>query len=138
MGSPPIPARRLPTPPPLAALPPPLAPLERPYVPNSLHFSPPKKKVYTALTTAGTTKENTLLGMGSNGTKERGKNNVVNYRHFLSNSISTLNSPLRCIAHIDIDAAYAAMEMVRGGYDPSLPLAVQQWQGLVRDCLFLS
>mgnify|MGYP001573005871 CR=1 FL=1 len=41
-------------------------------------------------------------------------------------------NPLRCIAHIDIDAAYAAMEMARLGVDPATPLAVQQWNGLVR------
>ena len=35
------------------------------------------------------------------------------------------------IAHIDLDAFYAQCETVRLGLDPSKPLAVQQWQGLI-------
>jgi DNA polymerase eta len=35
------------------------------------------------------------------------------------------------IAHIDLDAFYAQCETVRLGIDPSNPLAVQQWQGLI-------
>lgn len=38
---------------------------------------------------------------------------------------------MRVVSHVDIDAAYAAMEMARLGLDPATPLAVQQWQGLV-------
>lgn len=34
-------------------------------------------------------------------------------------------------AHVDIDAAYAAMEMSRLKSDPSVPLAVRQWNGLI-------
>jgi DNA polymerase eta len=40
-------------------------------------------------------------------------------------------TPLRVIAHVDLDAFYAQCETVRLGIDPSLPLAVQQWQGLI-------
>ncbi|KAF2252093.1 DNA/RNA polymerase [Trematosphaeria pertusa] len=40
-------------------------------------------------------------------------------------------TPLRVIAHIDLDAFYAQCETVRLGIDPSKPLAVQQWQGLI-------
>ncbi|KAI3327195.1 impB/mucB/samB family protein [Xylariaceae sp. AK1471] len=40
-------------------------------------------------------------------------------------------SPLRVIAHIDLDAFYAQCEMVRLGIDKEQPLAVQQWQGLI-------
>lgn len=40
-------------------------------------------------------------------------------------------TPLRVIAHIDLDAFYAQCETVRLGIDPTLPLAVQQWQGLI-------
>jgi DNA polymerase eta len=40
-------------------------------------------------------------------------------------------TPLRIIAHVDLDAFYAQCETVRLGLDPSLPLAVQQWQGLI-------
>ncbi|KAF1988776.1 DNA/RNA polymerase [Aulographum hederae CBS 113979] len=44
---------------------------------------------------------------------------------------STPHSPLRCIAHIDLDAFYAQCEGVRLGIPPETPLAVQQWQGLI-------
>ena len=40
-------------------------------------------------------------------------------------------SPLRCVAHIDLDAFYAQCEMVRLGVPEDQPLAVQQWQGLI-------
>jgi DNA polymerase eta len=40
-------------------------------------------------------------------------------------------TPLRVIAHVDLDAFYAQCETVRLGIDPSKPLAVQQWQGLI-------
>jgi DNA polymerase eta len=40
-------------------------------------------------------------------------------------------TPLRVIAHVDLDAFYAQCETVRLGLDPALPLAVQQWQGLI-------
>ncbi|KAF1849138.1 DNA/RNA polymerase [Cucurbitaria berberidis CBS 394.84] len=40
-------------------------------------------------------------------------------------------TPLRVIAHVDLDAFYAQCETVRRGIDPSKPLAVQQWQGLI-------
>jgi DNA polymerase eta len=40
-------------------------------------------------------------------------------------------TPLRVIAHVDLDAFYAQCETVRLGIDSSLPLAVQQWQGLI-------
>ncbi|KAF2646269.1 DNA/RNA polymerase [Massarina eburnea CBS 473.64] len=40
-------------------------------------------------------------------------------------------TPLRVIAHVDLDAFYAQCETVRLNIDPSKPLAVQQWQGLI-------
>lgn len=55
----------------------------------------------------------------------------VSYRQLLSKDNSVYN-PLRTIAHIDLDAAYAAIEGARLGIDPSVvPLCVQQWQGLI-------
>lgn len=44
-----------------------------------------------------------------------------------------LRNPLRTIVHIDIDAAYAGMEMSRLGipWDSDIPVCVQQWQGLI-------
>ncbi|KAF2003944.1 sister chromatid cohesion protein Eso1 [Amniculicola lignicola CBS 123094] len=44
---------------------------------------------------------------------------------------NSTTTPLRVIAHIDLDAFYAQCETVRLGLDPGLPLAVQQWQGLI-------
>ncbi|KAI2622087.1 impB/mucB/samB family protein [Xylaria nigripes] len=41
------------------------------------------------------------------------------------------SSPLRVIAHVDLDAFYAQCEMVRLGIHEEQPLAVQQWQGLI-------
>ncbi|KAI5285194.1 DNA-directed DNA polymerase eta rad30, partial [Ascosphaera acerosa] len=40
-------------------------------------------------------------------------------------------TPLRVIAHIDLDAFYAQCEMVRLGMPRDVPLAVQQWNSLV-------
>ena len=37
------------------------------------------------------------------------------------------STPLRVIAHIDLDAFYSQCEMVRLGLDENQPLAVQQW-----------
>lgn len=37
------------------------------------------------------------------------------------------STPLRVIAHIDLDAFYSQCEMVRLGVDEDQPLAVQQW-----------
>ncbi|KAK4048261.1 N-acetyltransferase eso1 [Microbotryomycetes sp. JL221] len=56
---------------------------------------------------------------------------TVTYRHILGKGDGGPGNPLRCIAHIDIDAAYAAFEMARLGIDPNQPLAVQQWNGLI-------
>jgi DNA polymerase eta len=44
---------------------------------------------------------------------------------------SSPQTPLRVIAHVDLDAFYAQCETVRLGIDPAKPLAVQQWQGLI-------
>ncbi|KAH8648393.1 impB/mucB/samB family protein [Xylariales sp. PMI_506] len=43
----------------------------------------------------------------------------------------SISSPLRVIAHIDLDAFYAQCEMVRLGTPEDQPLAVQQWQALI-------
>lgn len=54
------------------------------------------------------------------------------YRHLLSSSSLVPSNPLRVIAHCDVDAAYAAFEGRRLGLDPHvIPLAVQQWTGLI-------
>jgi DNA polymerase eta len=43
----------------------------------------------------------------------------------------SLQTPLRVIAHVDLDAFYAQCETNRLGIEPTKPLAVQQWQGLI-------
>lgn len=57
---------------------------------------------------------------------------IVTYRHLLSAGSLTPSNPLRVIAHCDVDAAYAQFEAQRLGIDSfSVPLAVQQWSGLI-------
>lgn len=53
------------------------------------------------------------------------------YKHLSQLKSYTPTTPLRCIAHVDLDAFYAQCEMVRLDTDRSKPLAVQQWQGLI-------
>ncbi|KAH3962301.1 hypothetical protein HBI56_194390 [Parastagonospora nodorum] len=53
------------------------------------------------------------------------------YKHLHQLKSYSPQTPLRVIAHVDLDAFYAQCETVRLGLDPSLPLAVQQWQGLI-------
>ncbi|MCO5565299.1 hypothetical protein L7F22_018972 [Adiantum nelumboides] len=57
---------------------------------------------------------------------------IVTYRHLLSAGSLTPSNPLRVIAHCDVDAAYAQFEAQRLGIDSfAVPLAVQQWSGLI-------
>ncbi|KAJ9155371.1 Sister chromatid cohesion protein Eso1 [Pleurostoma richardsiae] len=53
------------------------------------------------------------------------------YRNLSQMASYATSSPLRVIAHIDLDAFYAQCEMVRLGVAEDQPLAVQQWQGLI-------
>ncbi|KAL5042687.1 hypothetical protein BDW71DRAFT_135379 [Aspergillus fruticulosus] len=53
------------------------------------------------------------------------------YRHFQLLRQASPASPLRVIAHIDLDAFYAQCEMVRLGTPRETPLAVQQWDSLI-------
>ncbi|RMJ26247.1 Sister chromatid cohesion protein [Aspergillus sp. HF37] len=53
------------------------------------------------------------------------------YRHLQALRQGWSASPLRVIAHIDLDAFYAQCEMVRLGTSRSAPLAVQQWESLI-------
>ncbi|CAD6926661.1 unnamed protein product [Tilletia controversa] len=56
----------------------------------------------------------------------------ITYRHLLSAGTLNPSNPLRVIAHCDVDAAYAAFEAKRLGIDPhKIPIAVQQWNGLI-------
>ncbi|EEY15860.1 DNA polymerase IV [Verticillium alfalfae VaMs.102] len=53
------------------------------------------------------------------------------YRQLSLLASYAVSSPLRVIAHIDLDAFYAQCEMVRLDTPEDQPLAVQQWQGLI-------
>jgi len=53
------------------------------------------------------------------------------YKHLSTLAHGATNCPLRVISLIDLDAFYAQCETVRLGLDPTKPLAVQQWQGLI-------
>ncbi|OQN96726.1 hypothetical protein B0A48_17150 [Cryoendolithus antarcticus] len=61
----------------------------------------------------------------------RKRRSKFTYKHLSTFSFSSTSSPLRVIAHIDLDAFYAQCEGVRLGLEPTVPLAVQQWQGLI-------
>ncbi|KAL2013653.1 hypothetical protein VTN00DRAFT_1178 [Thermoascus crustaceus] len=53
------------------------------------------------------------------------------YRHLQLLRQNSTSTPLRVIAHIDLDAFYAQCEMVRLGTPRTTPLAVQQWDSLI-------
>ncbi|KAF2272392.1 DNA/RNA polymerase, partial [Westerdykella ornata] len=53
------------------------------------------------------------------------------YKHLSQLKTFSPTTPLRPIAHIDLDCFYAQCETVRLGLDPGIPLAVQQWQSLI-------
>ena len=53
------------------------------------------------------------------------------YRHLQLLRQGSTASPLRVVAHIDLDAFYAQCEMVRLGTPATQPLAVQQWDALI-------
>ncbi|KAL3418876.1 sister chromatid cohesion protein eso1 [Phlyctema vagabunda] len=53
------------------------------------------------------------------------------YKQLAQLALSSTATPLRVIAHVDLDAFYAQCESVRLGLSEDQPLAVQQWQGLI-------
>ena len=55
------------------------------------------------------------------------KKSKFTYKHLAQLSTSSVSSPLRVIAHVDLDAFYAQCEMVRLGVGEEVPLAVRQW-----------
>ncbi|OAA60113.1 sister chromatid cohesion protein Eso1 [Cordyceps fumosorosea ARSEF 2679] len=59
------------------------------------------------------------------------KRSQFTYRHLSQMASYVTSSPLRVIAHVDLDAFYAQCEMVRLGLPDDQPLAVQQWQSLI-------
>ncbi|KAL9089020.1 MAG: hypothetical protein Q9159_002738 [Coniocarpon cinnabarinum] len=63
--------------------------------------------------------------------KHRRLKSRFSYKSLFQLANYSVTTPLRCIAHIDLDAFYAQCEMVRLGVPEDRPLAVQQWQGLI-------
>src|SRR5271154_4999750 len=63
--------------------------------------------------------------------RTEGKKSRFTFKQLTLLSQSSTSCPLRCIAHIDLDAFYAQCEVVRLGIPEDQPLAVQQWQGLI-------
>lgn len=61
----------------------------------------------------------------------RPRRSKYTHKHLSTLAQGAPTCPLRVIAHIDLDAFYAQCETVRLGLDPTKPLAVQQWQGLI-------
>lgn len=59
------------------------------------------------------------------------KRSSYTYRHLQQLRQNSATSPLRVVAHIDLDAFYAQCEMVRLGTPRDTPLAVQQWGSLI-------
>jgi DNA polymerase eta len=53
------------------------------------------------------------------------------YKHLHQLGLYSTATPLRVIAHIDLDAFYAQCESVRLGISQEKPLAVRQWDGLI-------
>ncbi|BGO91840.1 hypothetical protein NBRC10512_007638 [Rhodotorula toruloides] len=100
-----------------------------PVAPASVPFSPPKRKTGGSIKGKERATSEGVEGPGGDG--EFPPAPVPTYRHLLGSNNGGAANPLRVIAHIDIDAAYAAMEMSRLGIPDDQPMAVQQWNGLI-------
>ncbi|KAI9711586.1 MAG: DNA-directed DNA polymerase eta rad30 [Bogoriella megaspora] len=72
-----------------------------------------------------------IPALSSPPTPSRRRKSRFTYRHLHQLSQCSPSTPLRIIAHIDLDAFYAQCEQVRLDLPTSTPLAVQQWQGLI-------
>lgn len=55
------------------------------------------------------------------------KKSRFTYRQLAQLSSYSVSTPLRVVAHIDLDAFYCQVESVRLGVAEDKPLAVQQW-----------
>ena len=55
----------------------------------------------------------------------------LHIKHLAQMASYSATTPLRVIAHVDLDAFYAQCEQVRLGLPADTPLAVQQWGGLI-------
>lgn len=64
-------------------------------------------------------------------TPSRRRKSRFTFKQLHQLSLSSTTTPLRVIAHIDLDAFYAQCEQIRLDLPDSVPIAVQQWQGLI-------
>ena len=69
------------------------------------------------------------------GTRKKSRFTYRNLAHLASYSTT---SPLRVIAHVDLDAFYAQCEQVRLGVAIDQPLAVQQWSDFIRSMIWFN
>ncbi|UKZ74240.1 hypothetical protein TrVFT333_001902 [Trichoderma virens FT-333] len=70
-------------------------------------------------------------GSGASSPLRDARRSRFTYRQLAQLATYSTATPLRVIAHIDLDAFYAQCEMIRLGVPEDKPLAVQQWQGLI-------
>jgi DNA polymerase eta len=66
-----------------------------------------------------------------NAAQRRPAKSKFTYKHLNQLANYSTTTPLRTIAHVDLDAFYAQCEMVRLGVDVETPLCVQQWGSLI-------
>lgn len=66
-------------------------------------------------------------GGGASSQLRDGRRSRFTYRQLAQLATYSITTPLRVIAHVDLDAFYAQCEMIRLGVAEDKPLAVQQW-----------
>jgi DNA polymerase eta len=66
-------------------------------------------------------------GTGASSPLRDARRSRFTYRQLAQLATYSTTTPLRVIAHIDLDAFYAQCEMIRLGIPEDKPLAVQQW-----------
>ncbi|KAF2104629.1 DNA/RNA polymerase [Rhizodiscina lignyota] len=64
-------------------------------------------------------------------TPSRRRKSQFTFKQLHQLSLSSTATPLRVIAHIDLDAFYAQCEQIRLNLPDTTPVAVQQWQALI-------
>ncbi|KAH0605144.1 uncharacterized protein H6S33_005126 [Morchella sextelata] len=70
-------------------------------------------------------------GSRAGGDKPKKRISKFTYRQLAQLAKYSVDTPLRVIAHIDLDAFYAQVETKRLSLPADEPLAVQQWQNLI-------
>ncbi|RFU81576.1 hypothetical protein TARUN_632 [Trichoderma arundinaceum] len=70
-------------------------------------------------------------GSGASSPLRDARRSRFTHRQLAQLATYSTTTPLRVVAHIDLDAFYAQCEIVRLGIPEDKPVAVQQWQGLI-------